>query len=569
MGAYGPASHRAWHSAAVACVFAAGAAGACKPVVEHRVAAGPVLAISVEQQATWVRNFNPFMTGKYRWPTIGPIYESLAIYSTAEGAYEPWLATSHAWSDDQRTLRFSLRPGVRWSDGTPFTARDVVFSFELARRHAAFDGGGIWQFLAAVHATADDEVTFELSRPFVPGFANLAQYPIVPEHIWSKLDDPTTFANPQPVGTGPFTEVTVFRHQIFELGRNPHYWQPERFAVQRLRFPALSSNEQAMLALFRGDLDWAGNFIPDIERVYVRRNRAHHGYWYPATGATVFLYANTARAPFDDVRVRKALSMAIDREQITRVAMYGYTRPSDATGLSDAYQDWRDPQVAAAGDWVRHDVARANALLDEAGYPRGPGGLRRGRDGRPLTYQIQVVSGWSDWVRACQLIAAGLREVGITASVKPYDFGAWFDRLQTGDFDLAISWSSSGVTPYLLYRDLMSSATVRPLGDKSGGNWHRFASREADELLLAFEAAEDPARQRAIMHRLAAVFSANAPAIPLFPGPAWGVYNARRWRGFPTREHPYAVLSPNAQSNYQAEYMLVLAALTPRERVDD
>ncbi len=556
---------------ALACLVAACAPGPDRSRAALAGASGPALTISVEQQATWVRNFNPFMTGKYRWPTVGPIHEPLLIYSTAQGVYEPWLATSYAWSEDERTLRFKLRPGVKWSDGTPFSARDVVFTFALMRKHAAFDSNGVWKFLTDVRASADDEVSFELARPFVPGLANLAQVPIVPEHIWSKVADPTTFANPEPVGTGPFTHVTVWQSQIFELGRNPHYWQPERFAVQRLRFPALSSNEQAMLALLKGDLDWAGNFVPEIDRVYVQRDPARHGYWYPATGATVFLYANTRRAPFDDVRVRKAISMAIDRDQIAKVAMYGYTRPADATGLSDAYERWRDPQVTAGagGAWVHHDPARANALLDEAGYPRGAGGLRRGPGGKPLSYQINVVSGWSDWVRTCQLIANDLRAVGISASVKPYEFAAWFDRLQTGDFDLSIGWSSEGVTPYLLYRDLMATATVRPLGESSSVNWQRFGSPEADELLAAFEAAADPAEQRAILHRLQAVFSASAPAIPLFPGPAWGVFNARRWTGFPTAERPYAVLSPNPKANFQAEYMLVIAALTPARRGDD
>jgi peptide/nickel transport system substrate-binding protein len=173
------------------------------------------------------------------------------------------------------------------------------------------------------------------------------------------------------------------------------------------------------------------------------------------------------------------------------------------------------------------------------------------------------VTGWSDWVRSCQLIANDLRAVGIEAAVKPYDFGAWFDKLQLGDFDLSISWSSDGVTPYLFYRDQMSSQTVKPVGDKSGVNWQRFALAEADDLLARFEAAEDPAEQKRIMNGLQALYVAHAPAIPLFPGPVWGVYNARRYSGYPTAANPYAVLSPNPRSNWQAEYMLVMAELEP------
>jgi peptide/nickel transport system substrate-binding protein len=557
---------------ALALALAAGAA-ACRPSgpqTQPKPGAAndrDALTISVEQQASWVRNFNPFMTGKYRWPTIGPIYEPLLIYSTAKSAYQPWLATSHAWGEGYRSVRFTLREGVRWSDGKPFTSADVLFTFNLVKAHKALDQAGIWGFVSTVTAPSAHEVVFEFERVFVPGLAYIAQHPIVAAHAWARVDDPTTFANPEPIGTGPFTKVARFQNQIFELTRNPYYWQQRRPKVARLRFPAISSNEQAMLALLKGDLDWAGNFIPDIQRVFVTKDPEHHGYWYPLIGSTVFLYANTTRAPFDDVRVRKALSMAISRQQIAEIAMNGYTRPADATGLSDAHKDWRDPEVVAGGDWVEHDVDRANQLLDEAGYRRGKDGIRRGKDGRELSYQINVVSGWSDWVRACQVMANNLQGVGVRAAVKAYDFAAWFDRVQTGDFDLSIGWSSDGVSPYFLYRDIMSSATVKPSGERTAVNWQRFGLPEADELLRQFESTGDIDQQRAVMSHLQGLFSAHAPAIPLFPGPAWGVYNSRRFSGYPTAHDPYAVLSPNPKSNWQAEYMLVLAQLTPN--IDD
>jgi peptide/nickel transport system substrate-binding protein len=365
-------------------------AGGCSGEAPRPVAPG-VLSVSVQKQSAWVRNFNPLAPGEgARWPARAGIHEPLLIFNTATGAYVPWLATGYAWSEDHRTLRFALRAGVRWSDGAPLTAADVAFTFQLLRRHRALDARNVWDFLDEVRAVDDATVELRFGRVYVPGLADVAQQPVVPAHIWRGVGDPVTFANPDPVGTGPFTEVRVFRNQVYELGRNPYYWQPGRPAVQALRFLAYPANEQANLALVEGDIDWAGDFVPAVERTFVRRDPAHNHYWFPLLGSMVFLYANTTRAPFDDVRVRRALSLGIDRQRVVDVAMYGYTRPADGTGLTDAYTGWRDP-AQAADDWVRHDVARANRLLDQAGCGRGADGVRRTADGRPL----RLTSRWS------------------------------------------------------------------------------------------------------------------------------------------------------------------------------
>ncbi len=538
------------------------ASAAC---VRERPPAPPgVLTVSQEQEASWVRNFNPLSSAAVpRWPTWSGIYEPLYVFSAVRGELIPWLATATEWRDGHRRLRISTRAGVRWSDGQPFGARDVAFTFELLRRFPALDRRGVWGYLTGVELVDAGTVDLTFARVFLPGLEDVVAQLIVPEHAWRGVADPVGFANETPVATGPFTEVRVFRHQVFELGRNPHYWQPGLPKVEALRFPAYPSNERANLALVFGEADWAANFVPAIDRVFVARSPKHHAYWFPLTGSTIFLYANTGRPPFDDPRVRKALSLAIDRDLLVEVALYRYSRPADATGLSDAYAGWRDP-VAAGADWTRHDVARASALLDEAGHRRGPDGLRRLPDGRPWRYEIMAVSGWSDWVRAAQVIARGLRELGVDATVRTYDYGAWAQRAGEGRFDLSLGWSFEGPTPYTFYRWLMSRATVKPEGTASLSNWHRYASPEADRLLEAFEREPDPAGQRRLATALQRVFAAEAPAIPLYPNPSWAEYNTSRFQGFPTAARPYADPSPNKFD--RGETLLVLTALEPRPR---
>lgn len=546
-------------AAALLVVALAGCGGDARPLPEG------VLVVSQEQTASWVRNFNPLSTAAApRWPTMAGVYEPLYVYNGLHSRYVPWLAVAHEWRDGGRTLRLTTREGVRWSDGRPFGARDVAFTFELARRFPACDRRGVWGFLAGVRAVDERTVEFAFQRVFVPGFAEIVAQQIVPEHVWKDVADPVTYANENPVATGPFTEVRVFRDQVFELGANPHYWQPGRPAVRALRFPAYPSNDRANLALVFDEAEWAGNFIPAIDRVFVARDPKHHAYFFPLTAGVVYLYLNTQRAPFDDGRVRRALSMAIDRERMVDIAAFRYSHPADATGMSESYAAWKDSAVAASADWTKHDPARAEALLDSAGLRRGENGWRRTKDGRELRYDVLCVSGWSDWVRASQLLANDLRRVGVLATVRTYDFGAWFQRVQEGDFDMSLGWCIEGPAPYHLYRWLMASSTVKPAGTSTPGNWHRYSSPDADRALARFEAAADSAEQYALGVELQRIFAREAPAVPLYPNPSWAEYNTKRFEGFPTTDDPYADGSPNKME--RGEVLLVLTNLRPRSR---
>jgi peptide/nickel transport system substrate-binding protein len=523
--------------------------------------ASGIMTISTEQQATWVRNFNPFVADR-RWPTREGIYEPLMVYNTIKGELVPWLGTEYTWNDDNTKLTFTTRDDVQWSDGTPFTAKDVVFTFITFRDKTGLQGPGsnTWEYLENVTAPNDTTVEFTFKKVFTVGLYDIATQVIVAEHIWKSVDDPVKFANENPVGTGPFTEVPVFQNQIYEVHRNPNYWQEGKPYIQGFRFPSYPGNDQANLATINGENDWAGNFIPDIENTLVAKDPENNHYWFPATGADVMLYLNTTKAPFDNVDVRKAISMAINREQIVQVAMFDYTHPADATGMSDAFDKWRNAEAVEAGKpWMTLNVEQANQMLDAAGLKAGADGIRTLADGTPMTYDINVVSGWTDWVSACQIMAQNLKAVGINVSVKTYDFSAWLDRVQKGEFDMSIGWSAQGATPLNFYRGQMSATKARPVGEAGEENWHRFVSEEADTLLDQFALTSDFEEQKQIAAQLQTLFVENAPALPLFPGPQWYEYNTARFEGFPNAENPYVI-----GSTYAAESILVMTEVKPK-----
>src|SRR5205823_10557431 len=165
-------------------------------------AAGGTLTIQGDNgNPTLVENFNPFMAANELHGTY-LIYEPLEIPSPVNGSYTPFLATGYKFTDP-KTLVYTIRQGVKWSDGKDFSPADVVFTFNLLKKFPALDTKAVWQQITSISASGND-VTMNFSTANVPFAISIAQTPIVPQHLWSSMSDPVKDANTHPVGTGPF-----------------------------------------------------------------------------------------------------------------------------------------------------------------------------------------------------------------------------------------------------------------------------------------------------------------------------------------------------------------------------
>src|SRR5690606_28777847 len=203
-------------------------------------ASGALLTVPREDMGTFNRNFNPFS------PNAAPmtqqaVYESMLVYNPADGSTTPWLAESWESSEDGKTVTFHLRDGVTWSDGEPFTAQDVATTFALQQKIVE----GSFPYVEKVAAADETTVVFSLSEPFSPGLYEIGQQVIVPDHVWADQESPDTFENKEPVGTGPYTEVTNFQTQSFDLLPNPHYWQKDKQKLPGVRMLAFAGNDGA------------------------------------------------------------------------------------------------------------------------------------------------------------------------------------------------------------------------------------------------------------------------------------------------------------------------------------
>lgn len=516
--------------------------------------ASAFLTIPREDMSTFDRNFNPFA------PTVNPmvnqsIYEPMMIFNPADGKTTPWLATEWTAAADGKSITFTLRDGVKWSDGKPLVAEDVAYTFELQKK---IKGG--YEYLVGATAEGTNKVTFTFNKPWSPALYEVGQLPILPKHIWSAIADPAKDPNAKPVGTGPYTEVDAFQAQSFELKKNPNYWQPEKQKIAGIKMLAMSGNDAANLASVNGDVDWSNQYIPNIEKTFIAKDKEHRHYWFPATGSMINWQLNTTKAPFSDANVRKALSMAVDRDQVTKIGMSGYAQPADCTGLSGNFEKWKNPAVEDNCSWTKLNVDEANKVLDEAGYPKGADGKRTLKDGKPFEFNISVGASSSDWLSVANVISQNLQAVGVTAKVDSPDWASVVAGYEQGTFDSGIVWSANDPSPFKYFNTSMGSSTVKPVGTKTFDNYHRFGDPKADALLNEFVASADEAKQKDIANKLQEEYNDAAPLVPLFSGPEWGNYTDVHFTGWPSQENPYATLSDRSVTT-----VLVLTTLEPRK----
>lgn len=510
---------------------------------------GGTVVINQANSAGWVRNFNPFAPDPIDG-TVEVVYERLVLYDPLDGGQPTWwLATGSEYAEDLLSVNFTLREGVLWSDGEPFTAADVVYTIDLMKEFPALDRGGLLAYVDSAEAIDDLTVKFNLTSVYSLADILIGGLRPVPQHIWSEIEDPVLYTNDDPVATGPFTTVSSFSEQSFTLCRNENYWQEGRPYVDCLQYPAINGNDAANLALINQELDWVGNFVPNIEETFVARDPEHNHYWFAGGSPWVFL-TNVAKSPFDDVNVRHAMALAIDYETIRDTAENGYTVvvPENATGIWPRFQD-QVPQevldkVAEMGLGV-YNLDRANQILDEAGYAMGGDGFRNKPDGTPIgPFNIQIVNGWTDVVTAAQIVSQGFQDIGLNATVVTPEFGEWISNLQQGTFDTSLAWSTWGATPYDFFDNIFNSNRINENGERTGQFMPGWTSPEADQLLMDYVATADPAERAAIVGQLTDIYVTNVLSSPLSPWPAWYEYSTLRFVGWPTEDDPYAQGSP-------------------------
>jgi peptide/nickel transport system substrate-binding protein len=523
--------------------------------------ASGVLTIDNESGANWTCNFNPYNLSDV-WLSLGPVYEPLVFVNTLQSAKAtPWLAKSWVWSNGNKTLTFTIRSGVKFSNGTPMTAADVVYSYNLLKKNKVLDVNSIWSVLASVSQQGSDQVVMTFKAPAVPYFYYIAdQVAIVSQKIWSKISNPVKYPDTNPIGTGAFTVSSkTCTPQNITYKANPNYWQPGEPKIATINYPAFLSNDTANTYLANGSAQWGSQFIPSISKFLAGHPSTK--WWFPPV-ANVSLFINLKDPLLSNVAVRQAMAYAINRQKASQLGEFGYEPASNQTGIvTPTFSSWLDTaQAAKFGNNYAYNPAKAVQILTAAGFKRGSDGIFA-KSGQKLSFTIVNNGGYSDWVNAVNVIIADLKKVGIQVTPQNLSGTSYQAKLYAGQYQLGYGSETGGPSPYYELRQWLYSANSAPIGTPAGSNWERYSNPATDALINSYGETTDPATQQQIVSKLELVMLQDVPVIPITESVDWFQYDTAAFSGWPSPANPYAQPAAYAYPDWGQ----VLLKLTPKK----
>ena len=426
------------------------------------------------------------------------VYEGLTRFG-ADGAINPALASSWVISADGKTYTFTLNKGVTFHNGDAMTAADVKFSLDRARSEDSTNAQkALYAGITDVKAEGDHTVVITLDAPNGQFLFNLAWGDAV---IVNKntIDAITTDAN----GTGPFMVDRWIKGDRINLVKNPTYWG-DAVQLDQATFRFIADPSASFAAMMAGDVDaFPGYPAPEtlIQFESDDRFRVTSG----STEGETILAINNKAEPFTDLRVRKAVALAINRQDIIDGAMFGFGVPI-GTHFAPHHPDYLDLTAQSA-----HDIAAAKALLDEAGYA----------EGFETTLKLPPPSYAR---RGGEIIAAQLAQVGIRAEIITVEWAQWLEQVFRGkDYGLTIV---SHTEPFDI------GIYARP------DYYFQYDNPALQDLIKALSAESDPAKRRTMLHQAQTMLADDYVNGFLFQLPQTGVINAKvngLWENAPTQ----------------------------------
>ena len=400
------------------------------------------------------------------------IFDTLTIVNPETNEVEPQIAESWEQTDD-KTYVFKIRQGIKFHDGSDLTAEDVKFSLERAINSAAVSY--VVDFIDTVEVNDDYTVTVTTDAPYAPTLRNLAVpfAAIVPKAV-VEADEEGFKTNP--VGSGPYKFVEWKQGDSVKLEAFDDYYAGAP-ATKYLQMKVIPEAAQRTIALETGEIDLAYDIIAN-DKDKVADNADLQLLEAPSLSC-YYVTMNMKQKPFDDIRVREAINLAIDRQLLVDTIINGAGQVADAI-IAPAVFGYSSPGA------YEYDPEKAKELLAEAGYADG--------------FDTSIcVNDNQERTEACQAIQAMLAEVGINCEVEVMEFGSFIDKTAAGDFDTAfMGWSTSTIDADYTYYSLEHSSQQGPAGNRSF-----IADPDVDKLVEEGRSNTDPAAREKIYADLA------------------------------------------------------------------
>ena len=532
---------------------------------------GKVRTLVVEDKpvASFTDDFNPFDGNSFlsQENARSLFYEPLYQFNTLNSAQAPmpWLASNYTWSNANKTLTFTLKPGVKWSDGQAFTSDDVAFTFTMLKNFKAANTDGT-PVPDSVSTPDPNTVVLNYSSPQAANFEGIANQIIVPKHKWSAITNPdkAVVTGADSVGTGPYL-LDKFTPQNITLKANPGFRDGSP-AVKKISFPAYADNNAATLALANGDIDLTGNDINDVLNTFVAKSKDNHLFqttapYFPASN-TVALLMNekSPSAPaLADVAVRKAISAAMDRTSMATQCETNYELPATSSGGLTLPIDQKSLAPAQTNDLKPGpDPDSVSSLLTADGYAKNSAG-KWAKNGATIKFTIIDPNSFTDYWCDAEALVKQLNGVGFDIKDNgAFDYNSWNTAVTTGSYDATLHWGQ-GTTPFQRLQFVLDSTLASPAGQTSAGDYGHYQSSAADAAVAAYEGATSPADQTTALNTLQGVFSSDVPAVPVLYGAAWYEFSTANFTGWPTSDNPFINPSPRSQ-----DYEYLILKLTPK-----
>jgi peptide/nickel transport system substrate-binding protein len=504
-------------------------------------------------------NFNP-LRPDYNTGTVGLLYETLFRYDPLKDQFIPWLATNGKWVGKSYVV--TLRKGVTWSDGKPFTAADVKFTFQTGKLEGS-QYNTMWKTGLTTISTRGNVVSFNFKG--VPNYqdwdTNMYSIPIVPQHVWSKYsatEITTGNADDNFVVTGPFSYAAgKGGSQTLQLNRRANWWATKAFGK---RMPMKyfvdihnTSNTASLQNFLQDKIDLSNNFFPGIDKQIGGKIKTYYAKApYMLAANTAWLVPNTTKAPLSDRAFRRALAMSINVNRIVTADYGNIVSKANPTGLLPTWGKWID-QAQAKKLGFSYNVNGAKALLAANGYrDRDGDGFVEGKDGSDINLRLIVPNGWSDWMTAIQIIADSTKAAGIKITPAYPDFNGLVEERNSGKFDLVINNDKQiGNTPYTYYDYLFHL----PIADsQTFANFSRFTQAGAAPWALTLKLNKVKSSQvvkaKKIHSKIQKYILEQLPAIPLWYNGMWAQYNTSVWENFPTATGKGLQNTPSTWNGY-------------------
>ena len=587
-----------WRALAGLLGVAALLVAACEQSTSTAPAGGKPLIAEPTTGVTFSEDFNPYDTNSVaasmgtRTMVNEPLYEFDQLDATAAGIH-PWLATAYAFQNGGKDLQVTIRQNVKFNDGSAFGPADVAATFKMLENPATDINGVPPQ--SSDPTVSGNTVTLHFATPQYTGlFQILSNTYILKASMAAQIAQNPTVAIKVPVGTGPFM-LKSYSSSLIKWKPNPNYWggtPPE----SEIDTPSIATNAAASDALISGQLDWAGNDIPNVYANYVNLDPLHNHAWF-AAGSTVTLWfnlnpGNGGATGINEAAVRKAVSYGVDRNALSLLGESGYEQPassssglilpnqaaflpSDGSMKGDLSIGGSVPDAAAAKAANLPAGMDVYDILTKAGwtppatshYDSGAGTFKSGgncdgsntancwtKGGTIIKFSVYDPVPFSDYWENAALMSQELQALGMDVTTKPAQgYSDWNTNITSNPsaWQTAIHWGSGGSIPYIQYQNWFDAKDAHSVAHYIG-----WSNADADAALRQYEST-DPSNTSAlypIVQKLEKIMSTEVPEAPLLYGADWNVYSSAKYVGWPNQSHPYMNPSP---SDPQMPYILM------------